>query len=1109
MSHRLIPLLSLAILVITSTQPSPVYSSQESPLPISGSLVYRLNTEGDEWILMDPNQAEVRPPAPLTSYQGEVIDDQSEPVLADRPPAEVDLELGLGKARESGPQAVLAFVAEQSNPDLPLLQSAAADAQRELGATGNPQPGVIMAPRVSINSSPCAYETIQAAINAAVNGNTIRVAAGSYTEAIDIVAKTITIEGGYDSTCSTLNPSAITELDATGIGGSVVDVTSGTVLTLNNLQLTGGNDFGGGVDLLGASRVTLNNTDIFGNNGTSGAGVYIGVSSVVTYTSDTDIYNNIASSDGGGAIVYGSLYGFDTNSDIYSNSAVNGGGIAVLNGIVRLNNTDVVANIASNFGGGIYASNSSVTLSNSVFVGETAPCCQSAAAGGGIYASGGQVSLEGAATSVLNNTASGDGGGIYLINNASLNVSGGSLGYDTTTNAGNDAVLGAGMFVVGSKVDFSGRIVNNIATNSGAGVYATNSTLTVNHATIGGRNANQHNHIGATGYNGAGLYLINNTRASLDDTNIISNTLSNPATGYGGGIYVREGSTITLTNSTIQEHMLPSATDGRGAGLYIYDATVTMSNTQVISNTTNNLGAGARLFGTSTLNILDGSAFINNKSLGGVGGAVAATNTPTIRVKDGIIKSNTARDDGGAFYLDAGTLDFEGWWDVRFNLAGGNGGAVAVAGTGDVDFRATAGPSVSLLAVNHANGNGGALYIGNTDTVTLYATSGYPILLNTNSAINDGGAVYSTSGAFFDVYGMVQATSNTAGGNGGVFYLDGGSRLWLDDYFDQPVQIWVNSADNGGAIYALNSPRIECDGVEFGGSNNGNKATAGSGGAVYLSGSTLIASNCLFRNNQAQAGNGGAIAAYNSSARIEAQYPTLTTSWREPDFRTYGNAGSQAVNATACDPLTRQCSTLYLNTAAGSASNGYGGAIYSNSSDLIVDRTFLHRNTAQRGGAIYQEGTLATGVISTTLVYSNTSLQSFGAGIRMAGGEMRIHDSTLANNMGGAGYSPSPALSYLYNTIIWGNSVAAYGALTEAVCNIDQGGTAGPALDPLFIAPGAGENYQLSLLSPAIDACSSGLHVDLHNIKRPQGGNYDMGAYEVMIRKVYLPITRR
>ncbi len=1104
MLYRTYTLIAMLAFLIAGINPSPAVSAQYETAPSPDAPVVRLNSEGDEWILVDPNQVELTPPAPEILVQNEAVGDQAGSTPEYLPPADVALELSLDRAREAGPQAVLAFTADQSDPNHPLLQAAIADAQQELAAGSGLPPEAPNAPRVSINSGPCTYDTIQAAVTAATNGSTIRVSTGSYTETLDISGKTIVIEGGYGNGCTTLNAGSLTQVNANNVGGSVVDISSGSVLTLRNLKLTGGTSFGAGMDVLGSSLVTLNNTDVFGNNGSSGAGLYISGSSVLTYTNDSDIYNNISSSNGGGAIVYGTLRGFDSSSDIYSNSAISGGGIAANGGTVQLNNSDVVANTATDMGGGIHAVNSSVTLSNSVFVGETAPCCQSAVSGGGIYASGGQISLVGANNVVMNNTATGNGGGIYLADGATLNVTGSRVGYDSSAGVGNDATLGAGMYVINSTVNFSGQIINNIATNSGGGVYSDNSIIAMTNTTIGGTGANQHNQIGATGLNGAGLYLFNNTRATMDQTTVISNTLSNPNTGYAGGMYVRAGSIITMTNSSIQQHNLPSAFDGRGAGMYLYDGTATLINTQVISNTTKNLGGGLRMFGTSTLNLLSGSSLVNNKAFGGVGGAVAATNTAKILVKDSFVKNNTASSHGGAFYLDSGTLDFEGFWDVRFNSAGGNGGAVAVSGSGDVDFRATNGPGASLLAVNHANGHGGGLHIANTDAVTLHATSGYPIFFNTNSAGGNGGGAYSNSGAFFDVYGDVQASSNSAAGNGGVFFLGGGSRLWLDDYFNTPIRIQTNTADNGGAIYASNSPRVECDGSEFGSSNIGNTATQGSGGAIYLSGSTFTASNCLFRNNQAQAGNGGAIAAYTSTVTIEAQYPTPANAWSEPAVRAAASE-TEAPQATACDPLTRQCSSFYSNTATPTVSNGYGGAIFSSGSSLNINKTFLHRNQAQRGGAIYQGGAGATGVISTTLVYSNTSLTGFGAGIRVDAGSMKISDSTLANNVGGAGYSPGAVLSYLYNTIIWGNSSAAFGALTAAVCNIDQGGTAGPATNPLFIAPGFGENYQLGPSSPAIDACNSGLPVDLNNFSRPKGSKYDIGAYEGL-RYLFLPL---
>jgi predicted outer membrane repeat protein len=313
----------------------------------------------------------------------------------------------------------------------------------------------------------------------------------------------------------------------------------------------------------------------------------------------------------------------------------------------------------------------------------------------------------------------------------------------------------------------------------------------------------------------------------------------------------------------------------------------------------------------------------------------------------------------------------------------------------------------------------------------------------------------------------------------------------------------VNTADNGGAIYASNSPQVECDGADFGAANTGNKATTGSGGAIYLSGSTLLSDNCTFRSNQAQAGDGGAIAAYTSTLLIGTTYPASRSRPIEQDAR----SRPEAPQATSCNPATAQCSQFSSNRAISSTlSNGNGGAIYNNGSLLSIDNTYLHRNLAVRGGAVYQENPTARGWLSNTLVYSNTSLAAFGAGIRNEGSAMTLTHVTAANNIGGAGFSPNGAQSYVYNTIIWGNSSPAFGAVT-ASCNIDQSNTAGPAVNPQFVAAGAGENYRLLASSPARDACVAGVPTDLDNRARPIGAKFDMGAYETThVRALYLPL---
>jgi predicted outer membrane repeat protein len=1019
-------------------------------------------------------------------------------------------------ARNAGPEAIIAFADQSEGEVRAIIEFEVVEAQEQIAARNNPIayqiPTVPNAGRVGVNGA-CAYNTVQEGIDAATNGQTVRVAGDFFAGNIDVSGKNITIEGGYNATCTAIVTGTVSRLDGVA-AGSVVDVSGGSLLTLKNLKLGWGSSFGAGLDVLGSSHVTLDNTDLVHNNGASGGGLYVGGGSQVTLTNGSLVQYNTGSA-GGGAIVYGRLNALDNTSDITGNcSTTDGGGTYVSGGTLYLSNADMHANQAlgaTGRGGAIFASGDAViTMTASTFIGESAPCCNTAYDGGGIYASHSHIYSLGGNSTILQNQASNNGGGVYLFDHSVMKTaSGTNIGYDVQAGNGNSAILGAGLYVDTSQLDFVGRIINNDASNSGGGMYANASVITLTNATVGGTGANQPNSIGATGLNGGGLYLFNNTHATLSNTVITSNTLTNASTGYGGGAYVRQGSVLTATNSRIERHALPSAFDGRGAGLYLYDATVTLSNTQVQTNTTPNLGAGVRMFGTSVLDVLGGSAFNNNQASGGVGGAIAATNAPDINVNNATFQNNSASTHGGAIYLDDGTLDATGWWDFRFNSAGGNGGAVAVVNTADADFVA-GGNQASLLAVNVAGGDGGALYIANNDTVQLYATGGQTLNLNTNQAGGDGGAAYADAGAFFDVYGQLSATSNIAGGNGGVFYLGGGSRVWLDDYFSTRPQILVNQADNGGAIYASDSPRVECDGVDFGFSNNGNKATAGSGGAIYLSGSAFTADNCTFRNNQAQAGNGGAIAAYTSTVNIDTDYPVARNAQIQNPIGVADRSGPDAPQSTACNPDATQCSQFTSNRAISSTvSNGNGGAIYNNASTLQVNNTYLHRNEAVRGGAIYQENAAARGWLSNTLVYSNTSLVSFGAGIRNGGGAMTLTHVTAANNVGGAGFSPGSAQSYVYNTIIWGNDVGAFGALTASSCNIDQGGTAGPATNPLFIAAGAGEDYHLSLSSPARDACTSGLPRDLDNTARPYSAQFDIGAYEGHLHFVYLPLTMK
>jgi len=125
------------------------------------------------------------------------------------------------------------------------------------------------------------------------------------------------------------------------------------------------------------------------------------------------------------------------------------------------------------------------------------------------------------------------------------------------------------------------------------------------------------------------------------------------------------------------------------------------------------------------------------------------------------------------------------------------------------------------------------------------------------------------------------------------------------------------------------------------------------------------------------------------------------------------------------------------------------------------------------------------------------------------GGFLNLAHVTLAGNTGGYGaYSTNPTSAWIDNSIAWGNSAGGFLIWSPtSSCNIDQSGSIGIVADPQFVST-SNEDYRLQAGSPAIDACSSGLTIDLEGVPRPLGDGYDMGAYEY-VGPVYLPLVLR
>ena len=275
-------------------------------------------------------------------------------------------------------------------------------------------------------------------------------------------------------TGSTLDGNASTD-KTYGQGGAIVAYGAGDI-TLDSTTITN-NDAaaGGGIYSLGVAvsdtHITLrNNTKFTGNTAASGAGIYLVRSSgnnILLELSDSAIDNNTASSGGGGIFAYDGvqinankasfngnkaangagiyLYGKNnkvmaelTDSFIDNNIASDwGGGIFAYNGAeVKANNTSISNNKGGNAGGLLVWNNSSAELSNgSKVIGNTATNGN----GGGVYAINGTVTATDC--DIIHNTATGNGGGIYGEQRSTIDLRTGALYNNHAGTAGDDIYL--------------------------------------------------------------------------------------------------------------------------------------------------------------------------------------------------------------------------------------------------------------------------------------------------------------------------------------------------------------------------------------------------------------------------------------------------------------------------------------------------------------------------------------------------------------------------------------------------------------------------------------------------------------------------------------------
>ncbi|NQT34313.1 VCBS repeat-containing protein, partial [bacterium] len=229
---------------------------------------------------------------------------------------------------------------------------------------------------------PDEYESIQAAIDMASNGDTVLVQPDTYIELIDFLGKDIVVGSLY---LTTQNEGFIesTIIDADGNGG-VVTFTNGegndAVLTgftiQNGIQPGVGN--GGGI-LCDDASPTITRCLIRNNQARRGGGIYV-TNNAAPLISSCSFISNLAVSYGGGISINeaspiisyciingnegtirgGGIYCQDESSDpavsfslIINNSSTYGGGVCANNSNITIDNCTISGNIVGNLGSGV------------------------------------------------------------------------------------------------------------------------------------------------------------------------------------------------------------------------------------------------------------------------------------------------------------------------------------------------------------------------------------------------------------------------------------------------------------------------------------------------------------------------------------------------------------------------------------------------------------------------------------------------------------------------------------------------------------------------------------------------------------------------------------
>lgn len=523
---------------------------------------------------------------------------------------------------------------------------------------------------------------------------------------------------------------------------------------------------GGGVFVSDKSRVTIQNgSTIQGNTGTRGGGIYVENSTVEVKNSmidgntADDVPKKAPNSNKG---LGGGIYSYESTLTV-TDSTISGNEAKGSTSLIWYNSKDEISSEAlGNGGGGICAvgKKSDVTLDGVTVTGNKATYSKKGT-GAGIEAQGGSLTVKD--STISNNEAQGNGGGIFSAEGNVLDVSGSTIQGNKADNGGgihmgeardtsktpskatitdtkileNEAIgsgEGGGVYVGGPRADATLKgctVANNKSVSTGGGIAAKLGTVTLDDTTVENNQA----------VNGGGLFHLGIAvpgSLTLQNGSIIRN---NTASSMGGGLFLWGNVGLKSDNSEISGNKAlygagiaasqytanfaspklelvdtkvnsnGDANTVMGGGIYAAQGVVlNAKNTKFLDNTAKS-GGGILLWSNSSAD-LNNSEVSGNKATGDGGGVYIWDSTCSLTASNGtVFRENSASNGGGI--LNNGVLTLKKGTSLVENSAGLYGGGLCSSGTVEVE-------SGAKLYNNHAAQAGDDVYLfGKGSTLTL------------------------------------------------------------------------------------------------------------------------------------------------------------------------------------------------------------------------------------------------------------------------------------------------------------------------------------------------------------------------------------------------------